>query len=163
MTIATRFDHWTQARPPLGVHSRCSPNLVRIRDGARVRFGVTSLGCHGVRNVRGSATAPSVHSWGAAIDLSWVELGRERCESQLIPWLIAWSDELHVQAVHDYHGSRIWRAGRTPRESDACGLWWKAQRPDAHGMGQRWATWLHVETTMPGWGDDSPLHARGVD
>lgn len=162
VTIAHRFQNWETSGVPLDGHRTCSPNLVLLRDRCSAEFRTRSRGCYSVRPVRGSLLIRSPHSWGAALDLDWTLLGRPALESKLLPWLVAWSEELGVQAIHDYVGCRIWRAGRTPHEHEACGAWWRAQRPDSHGMGQPWATWIHVETHPDRWGDRRTFQERGV-
>ena len=158
--FATKFDNW-QASPAPGRHSTCSPNLRALLHYCANNWpGITSLGCFGVRAVRGG-DSPSSHSNGAAIDLGYPAGMLPMIRNEVIPFLIARSDELHVQAVHDYRSGRIWRAGRTPHTEDACGAWWKAQKHSiATGMGQPWANHLHVETTEAGWTDGTPIRAR---
>jgi hypothetical protein len=73
--------------------------------------------------------------------------------SEILPYLIDNSAELHISAIHDYLGCRIWHAGRG----------WKAQTPNpANGMGQSWATYFHIETNLSGWGDGTPIPNRGA-
>jgi hypothetical protein len=105
---------------------------------------------------------PSVHSWGAAIDLGYPPELRPVVETDVMAYLIAWSDEWNLSAIHDYVGSRIWRAGRTADEADCCTLWWKAQKRSAGGMGHSWANWLHLEVTEAGWDDDRTEQERGI-
>lgn len=173
MTFSTTFDNW-QTNPPAH-HGTCSANLRLVAAELQRRFGVhanhelagarliTNLGCYGRRPVRGGG-AISSHSYGAAIDVGYpADLDVEVVQGQMIPFLVAWSLELHVQAIHDYRRCRIWRAGRTPHEGDACDGWWKAQRRDATtGMGQPWANHLHIETSGHGWPDATPIADRGV-
>lgn len=162
MTFARSFVSWPTSGVPLRQYSKCSPNLLEVLHAVRGRWPVTkSLGCYGVRRVRGGSTE-STHSWGAAIDISMAGLDRSVVTDDVLPWLVGWSDELGVQAVHDYIGCRIWRAGRTPNEADACTTWWRAQRPDSSGMGSNWATHLHIETTPTRWGDGRSMAERGV-
>jgi hypothetical protein len=128
------------------------------------RWDMRNLGCFGHRPIRGSATIPSSHGWGSAIDAGfdggeYASVVRET----ICPFLVAWSAELHLSALHDYRGSRIWHAGRTPAEDDACGAWWKAQRTNSTtGFGQLWGNHLHLEVDPAGWDDDTPLLERGV-
>lgn len=161
MTFQVQYEGWEVARRPLAQYRVCSPALVSLRNEVREKYGLVSLGCHGVRPVRGG-TAPSVHSWGAAIDLSYRGLGRAGIVGDVLPWLVGWSGEWGIQAIHDYVGSRIWHAGRTATTDDACDRWWRAQRRDASGMGQSWGDWLHVEVHPNGWGDGRSAAERGV-
>lgn len=108
--------------------------------------------------------ALSTHSYGAAVDIGYDPAAdAELIAEQVVPFLVGWSYELRLGAIHDYRRCRIWRAGRTPELADACSSWWKAQRADpATGMGQAWANHLHLEVTMQGWSDDTAIAARGV-
>lgn len=150
--IGTEFYNW-QAHQPADDprYNRCSPNLQAIADELGKRWGMTNLGCYGERPIR-AGTAPSSHSHGASIDRRYLEsIGRARALSEVIPWLIDNSAELHVSSIHDYIGARIWHAGRG----------WKAQSPNrATGMGQSWAGYFHIETTLTGWGDVTPIPNR---
>lgn len=157
--------------------NRCSPNLVAITAHLKVRFpggfGIQTLGCYGERDVIGGEV-PSAHSHGAATDLRYASqyqrnpaevaawrFDRLRCLNEIIPFLIDYSAELRIGAIHDYVGCRIWHAGRTAHVSDAHTLWWRQQTPSATtGMGQEWAGWLHLETTLDGWGDGSSVTSR---
>ena len=159
--IGHRFDDWAAIGAGPTVWNRCSPNLGRIREVLTASHGYHSLGCYARRPIR-TGEKPSTHSYGAAIDLAYVPEERDELLEVVIVWLVAFSFELELQAIHDYRGSRIWRAGRTPREMDACEGWWKAQRTDSGGMGQPWASWIHLETTKGGWGNATPVLDRGV-
>lgn len=152
MTIAEQFFDY-QHHVPAGRFDRCSPALGELRETLAERWSFSSLGCFGVRPIR-LGELPSTHSYGAAIDLSYRQLGRVRMLAEVVPYLIAWSDEWGIQAVHDYVGCRIWRAGRTRVVAEACDRWWKAQRPSpGTGMGQAWADWLHIEIHPSRWDD----------
>jgi len=155
---ATFFD-WS-SKGDDALYNRCSPNLVAIKTWAENTWGMHSLGCYGERPVRGGVR-PSPHSHGAAIDLSYGE-GAERralCLDVILPTLIRNRDQLGVQAIHDYIGSRIWRVGRTLDGDSAEIEWWRHQST-GQGMGERWATYLHIETTLLGWGTDTPVDER---
>lgn len=119
------------------------------------------MGCYGVRPVRGG-TLDSTHSYGAAIDLSYRMLDRERVRNEMIGYMVGWSFEWQIGMIIDYLGGRIWRAGRTTSLQDACHGWWKAQKPDSNGMGQSWGDWFHVEVTMAGWHDGTDEAGRGI-
>lgn len=161
MSINTQFHNWQQHLPPDDPRfNRCSPNLSLLGTYLGKRFGMTDLGCYGERDVRGGEL-PSSHSHGAAIDRRYGDGKRVLALTQIIPFLINWSKELHVQAIHDYFGCRIWRAGRTPNTSDAHSDWWRPQTPNpATGMGQAWALYLHIETDLNGWSDRSAIAVR---
>lgn len=160
MAHATVFTDW--ARMPastLAQYNRSSPNLIAIRDDARIRFPeVTSLGIYGVRDARGSTTR-SVHSWGAAADLSYRGAGRATGLA-MIDFYLDRSAELGIQAIHDYLGSRIWRAFR-PKASGGPG--WKNQPRSSSGMGQSWADWIHIEVNLDAWPDGRSVAERTGD
>jgi hypothetical protein len=77
-------------------------------------------------------------------------------ENDVLPWLIAHSSELNIQAIHDYAGGRIWRSNR----GDGQGAYWKPQPTDSGGMGQAWAQWIHIEVHEDGWADARPIETR---
>lgn len=152
MTVATEFFNWSlKAEDP--AFDRCSPNLIALKYELARRFQMTNNGCYSERDIR-NGDLPSAHSHGAAIDENYVD--RIDAKQLIIPWLVANSQELGVQAVHDYFGSRVWRAGRTDG-SDG----WRAQTPSpATGFGQSWALYLHIETNMTKWGSSIPIALR---
>lgn len=152
MTIARAFFDY-QREVPTGRFQSCAPGLVSLHRALSERFDMNSLGCFGVRPIR-LGEFPSTHSYGAAIDLSYRAAGRSAALEQIVPYLIGWSAEWGIQAVHDYVGSRIWRAARTPDVSEACDRWWRAQRPDSAGMGQPWADYFHIEIHPTRWADN---------
>ena len=159
--IGRVFTDWGKVPDLRRAHGMCSPNLDQLRAALTRRWRMKPLGCYGARNIAGTAV-PSTHSWGAAIDLGYDPDQRDVVEHDVIAYLIAWSGEWNLSALHDYRGCRIWRAGRTADESEACTLWWKAQKRSGHGMGQSWANWLHLETTEAGWSDDRWEAERGI-
>ena len=163
MTFEHTYDNW-QHLPPPARHRVCSPNLRLVLTEVQDRWpGFTNLGCYGVRSIRGGES-PSSHSYGAAIDIGYPPDMDAVVELQVCPFLIGRSGELHVQAVHDYRRCRIWHAGRTPDDAEACSTWWRAQRASPQsGMGQVWANHLHLEVTAAGWADDAPMSARWTD
>lgn len=131
-----------------------SPNLLAIKDAVQKRWGGTNLGIYGEREIR-SGGYPSSHSFGSAFDWRY----KTRAEGvQVIKWLVANSKELGIQAVHDYYGCTIWRSVRNAPHKGG----WLKQEPDAHGMGAKWAMWLHIETTKSCWDNATPVHKRGV-
>jgi hypothetical protein len=77
-------------------------------------------------------------------------------ENDVLPWLIDNSEQLNLQAIHDYAGGRIWRSNR----GDGLGAYWKPQPADSGGMGQPWAQWIHLEVHADGWADARPIEAR---
>lgn len=159
MGIETHFDNWQLHQPAEDVrYDSCSPNLLQLGVYLGKRWQMTNNGCYVERDVRGGEL-PSSHSHGAATDRTYVD--RLIAATQIIRWLIDNSKELHLQAIHDYFGCRIWRAGRTSSIADAHTTWWKTQEPDpVNGMGQSWAKWLHLETTEDGWPDSSSIASR---
>lgn len=159
--IETEFYNWQRHQPEDDPrYNRCSPNLIAIGDELGKRWGMTSLGCYGERDIR-DGSQPSSHSHGAGTDRRYFEIGRARALSEVVPWLIGNSRELHLQAIHDYFGCRIWRAGRTTSTADAFTTWWRAQTPNpSNGMGASWAVYFHLETTRDGWGDTKPIAQR---
>lgn len=153
----TLFTDW--ARKPaseLAKFRTASPALVSLRDGLIERFpGAVSLGIHGVREVRGG-TGLSTHSFGAAFDISYRALGRD-AGLAMIDFVYTHSDELGVQAIHDYFGARIWRS---VRGEPGTGGWRPQAKSASNGMGQTWADWLHLEVHEGAWGDGRPMAAK---
>lgn len=149
MTVNQSYTNWQVHSPaPDQRYSHCSPNLVAIFDAMAKRWGCTDIGCYGWRPIRGG-TAPSSHGFGAARDIRYDHVGRYVALNTILPYLIGHSLELHISAIHDYVGSRIWHAGRG----------WKAHAP-GQGFGEAWATYFHIETTEAGWHDNTPVLNR---
>lgn len=161
MAINQVFHNYQQSPPPAEVGGRCSPALRQLEVALHSRWQTHQLGCYGPRPISGG-TLPSSHSYGAAADVGYDRSTIVDPLPQLCAYLIAWSNEWQIQAVHDYVGCRIWRAGRTRNPADACTTWWRAQRPDGNGMGKAWARWLHIEVTPSGWFDGRSELDRGV-
>lgn len=168
MTVAQSFYDWQYSKLNYNQspYERCSPNLVQILAELQRRWGGYSLGCEADRPIR-DGSLPSSHSFGAAIDWRYTpvpagrrDVTRGTVNTEVIPWLIGNSLELHVDAIHDYVADRIWRAARTNNVSDAYGSWWKKQYGAGAGMGEAWATYLHIETHPYGWGDATPVGQR---
>src|SRR6185295_4962791 len=110
MTINTVFVDWQAHRPaPDPAFSHCSPNLVSLYAYMQARWGVTDLGCYGVRPIR-AGTEMSSHGFGAARDIRYGPAASDRATAlnEIMPFLIDNSYELNVQAIHDYLGCRIW-------------------------------------------------------
>lgn len=165
MTVNTVHTDWQTHQPaPDPRYDHCSPNIVAIYEAMAKRWGCTDIGCYGWRPIRGG-TAPSSHGFGAARDIRYDHVGRYEALNSILPYLIDHSLELHISAIHDYVGCRIWHAGRTANVADAHGAWWKAQTPHSQGggqgMGDAWATYFHVETTEAGWHDGTEVTERG--
>lgn len=155
------FHNWQQHLPADDPrYNRCSPNLTVLGRELARHWAMNDIGCYMERPIR-SGTLPSSHSHGAAIDRGYNTAGRVVALGEIVPWLISNSKELHVDAIHDYFGCRIWRAGRTNYAADAFTKWWQAQNPSpATGMGQSWATYFHIETTEGGWDDGTSIPTR---
>ena len=104
------------------------------------RWGGTDLGilARPPRAVR-AGSSPSMHNWGMAWDWRWASPGPGRkAADEVIEWAIAESDNLGIQAVHDYVNARYWKnyAG-----------WSAARSSPSTGFGQPWSQWLHIERT----------------
>jgi hypothetical protein len=144
MTVKTKFYNWQKPKKAHVLKFRKeSPNLVVLKNWLIKRYGGQNLGIYQKREIRGGG-APSTHSFGAALD--WRYPTRVAAK-QVMKFLIAHSEELGVQAIHDYVGQCIWHAGRG----------WKKQEPDSFGMGQAWATWIHIEIVPSAWADKRPI------
>ena len=147
MTIINRFFNWQRSglnwdAPP---YEACSPALMSLLTWLLNNHGGQSLGCHGDRAVR-AGTAPSSHAFGAALDWRYENPGpgRQYALDVVLPFVLAHSDQLGVQAIHDYAGDRIWRPpGHSGRLVSSDG--WKAQNGAGGQMGRSWAQWFHFE------------------
>lgn len=159
MTILRKYYRWSTS--PLdwskSPFETCSPNLLLIRRELERLFGVGQyLGCEGDRDIRAGGSI-STHAYGAAFDWRYPN----GTADLVIAWLIDNSGETGVDSIHDYLRSRIWHAGRTSDEADAHTSWWLAQTPSAvNGMGQSWANYLHIETHLDFFFNDTPLSQR---
>lgn len=159
MTVQTQFHNW-QDRPLQPDPKRCAPLCITWRNYLLDTWGGQDLGCYVARPVVGGSS-PSSHGSGAAHDWRYQDpgIGRQRMLDEVLPWLIDNSQELGIQAIHDYVGCRIWRppatSGRPAQVSPECG--WRAQSPGSQ-MGQSWALWLHLEVLNTRWSD-----TRSVD
>lgn len=155
MTVnTTKFTNWQDGRQPGVPWTSTAPAITSIKDEVLKRWGGGDLGSYGVRPVRAGESWSS-HAFGAAWDWRWENPGPGRAvlEAEVLPWLIDHSSELGVQAIHDYHGCRIWRSNR----GDGKGAYWKPQPASGPtGMGQSWAQWLHIEVTADAWADGTP-------
>lgn len=171
MAVATRFHNFQVLGAPPAIATfaaagNSSPNLRAIHDHLIDRYGGQNLGFRpNPRPVRGGST-PSTHTWGA-LDWRYEDSpepaivgrpgpGRHILLTEIIPFLIDHSAELGIQAIHDYVGSRIWRAWRPV---DQGGAGWRPQSPGSQ-MGQPWAKWIHVEVHPDDWFDGRTVTER---
>jgi|GEM_PF-3444132 len=158
MAIATAFHNWSDHPHAQAQKTRRgSPALMRIRDHHLARWGGRSLSSSSLFDFRLLDNGkPSPHA-GCAVDLRWEDPGPGRAVvlNEMLPFYIGNSRELHIQAIHDYVGCRVWRANRS---HDANGGW-KTQRQGSHSgnMGNPRSQWLHLEVSPDGWGDDRPV------
>lgn len=162
-------------------YNHFSRNLEQVAIWTRANFGATGGSGYVVRATKDSNpnndNVPSSHGFGSAWDGT---IRDDAKRAQFIAFLLSevtavvkWDgtkwvpsapykirvyDLFGVQAIHDYVGCRIWRVGRTTSTNP--NDWWKHQTPDAAGMGQPWAKWLHLETTPDRWEDATPIAAR---
>lgn len=158
MTVSTEFHNWSDH--PHGGAARAkrgSPALMRIRDHHLRRWGGQSVSSASLYDFRLLESGkPSPHA-GCAVDLRWFKPGpgREVVEREMLPFYIDNSVELHIQAIHDYVGCRVWRAHR----SGDANRGWKTQKKGSHGgnMGNPESQWLHLEINRSGWDDDRPV------
>jgi len=153
--IETDFHNWQRHRPaPDPKFASLSPNLAAIGDELSKRWGMTNLGGYQWRTIR-DGHDPSSHGYGSATDRRYAEAGRVVAVSEILPWLIENSRELHVQAIHDYFGSKIWHSNR-----NGLAGWQQQNANPRNGMGQSWAIYFHIETTLAGWSDNTPIPNR---
>lgn len=116
------------------------------------------------RPIRGG-TRPSAHNKGAALDIRYYTSppagsSRSFIDTEVRPAVLAEldilienADRLGIQAIHDYYGDRIWRNNRDENEYPTG---WKSQGGRGSGMGETWATYVHVEVNDSKWSDDTP-------
>lgn len=152
----TRFHNWQEPVAADYVRFRKeSPNIVAIKDALIKRWGGTNIGIFVKRPIR-HGTSPSSHSFGAALDWRYGDTvgHRQRVVDEVLPWLIENSEELGVQAIHDYYGCSIWRSVREGQKRG-----WKEQ-PKKNEMGAPWARWLHIETTKKDWANSIRVDER---
>jgi hypothetical protein len=108
-----------------------------------------------------NGSRPSAHNKGAALDIRYYTDPTGRYSSHMIDTtirpsvlanlqiLIDRADELGIQQIHDYYGDRVWSNTRT-------GDGWRDQNGRGQGMGERWATYFHIECNYAAWGVDTP-------
>lgn len=141
MAEATRFKSWQKAGEPSPAHSSASPNLQAIAKYAKDTWGLKNLGIYNRRPIRGG-TSWSSHAFGAAVDLGYTD--QAVLEAEILPWLIAHSEELGIQRIHHYRLKQYWEAGRG----------WVKRSP---GQGD---AWIHVETHPDHWHDTTTVADR---
>ena len=153
VAIATEFYNWQTCdlKPGAAPYSKCAPALNSLYDYLKERWGGKNLGCFNNRPIKGG-TLPSSHAFGAARDWRYKDPGPGRtvAVNEILPFLINNSSELGIQAIHDYRGSRIWRANRS---GDANAGWKQQPASEATGMGQEWANYFHIEVNRKQWDD----------
>ena len=141
MTEATKFRSWQKAGEPSAAHAAASPNLTKIAAFAKDRWGLKNLGIYNRRPIRGG-TSWSSHAFGAAVDLGYTD--QTVLEAEILPWLIAHSEELGIQRIHHYRLKQYWEAGRG----------WVKRSP---GQGD---AWIHLEVHPDRWNDITPIAER---
>lgn len=141
MAEATRFKSWQKAGEPGAAHSGASLNLQALAAYCHKRWNLKSLGIYNRRPIRGG-TSWSSHAFGAAVDLGYTD--QTVLEAEILPWLIAHSEELGIQRIHHYRLKQYWEAGRG----------WVKRSP---GQGD---AWIHVETHPDRWSDNTPTADR---
>ena len=158
MTVQVQFSSW-QTNPKQPDPKVCSPCCKQWWEFLRIRWGGANLGCYAKRPVVGGSSLSS-HASGAALDWRYANPGpgRQELTRLILPWLLANSQELGLQAVHDYFGDRIWRPpGTSGRPAGPVGNGWKKQYGAGGQMGETWATWLHLEVHPSRWSDTRPV------
>ncbi len=156
MTInTTLFTEWrdrTDWNAPQ--FNRDSPNLRSLLDYLRWCYGGVSLGCHTGEPVK-AGSRPRAHHFGAALDWRWERhpaypdikfITRHQLDTEVLPFLIEWSQELGIQAIHDR--GRIWRSVRANGNHG-----WQDYDTGYTG-------WIHIETTPRSFEDDVAIQAR---
>lgn len=160
--IQTEFYNWQNN--PNGYQPGRNPtrpnSSTQLADYLQRRWGGQWLGGYGERSIRGGGSL-STHAFDAAFDWRYENPGPGLyiADSEIIPMLIAFSQELGVQAIHHYRRCIIWRPPGTsgrPVGSDG----WKLQTASSTGMGQAWALWLHVEFLPSALTDSRPVEER---
>jgi hypothetical protein len=139
-----KFESWQSKRRPGPPFNTCSPNLRLIMEYVNERWGLTNLGCYGVRPIRGGTTWSS-HAFGAAQDMSYREgPDRDVIVNEVIPFLVDNAETLGIQRVHDYIAKRYWQIGKG----------WIGRPPgfvNDH---------LHIEVNSETWHWDTPIDER---
>lgn len=150
MINKTDYYNWQKPKKTDYVKFRsASPNLVALKDYLIKRWGGTNVGILSKRPIHGGS-APSTHTFGAALDWRYGSMDRVVMEREVFPFLIENSLELGVQMIADYLKCRIW----TPSKG------WHKVPPNRYGMGAAWGTWLHIETNKTQWKNNTPVSNR---
>ena len=138
------YTNWHDGRKPGPPYSSCSPNLRQILAYCREQWGLTDLGCYGVRPIRGG-TRWSAHAFGAAQDMSYRNgPSRQVILEEVIPFLEEHAEQLGIQRIHDYLGVRYWQSGKG----------WIGRPPGNKN------DHLHIETTAEAWNDGRSVEER---
>lgn len=124
-----------------------SPNLVHLCEHLIKRYGGSKAGILNKRSVRGG-DEPSSHTFGAALDWRYDDA---RKGLAAMTEIVKNHEKFGVQVVIDYVGCRQWIVGSG----------WKPLTPNkVKGFGEKWAKWIHVETSRESWGDDREVTSR---
>ncbi len=156
ISASTPYYHWSNRTDMFAAaYEACSPNLLKVRAYIQARWGGQDLGCHGNRYVKGQGNSKtwSSHAWGAALDItagSW-----ETNFNEIAPFLIEHSEELGINALHDYR--RVLHADGTTRGR----IWkpligWQPSNIGAPG------TWIHIEVRPGNYTDARTVEERLV-
>ena len=138
------YTNWHDGRKPGAPWDGPSPNVRAVLAYCQARWGMTDLGCYGIRPIRGG-TKWSAHAFGAAQDIGYRNgPSREVIENEVIPFLEQHAPQLGLQRIHDYMAKRYWQAGKG----------WIGRPP---GQGH---DWLHIETTEQAWADGRSVEER---
>ena len=138
------YTNWHDGRKPGAPWNGPSPNVRAVLAYCQARWGMTDLGCYGVRPIRGG-TKWSAHAFGAAQDIGYRNgPSRQVIENEVIPFLEQHAPQLGLQRIHDYMAKRYWQAGKG----------WIGRPP---GQGH---DWLHIETTEQAWADGRSVEER---
>lgn len=129
-------------------HTWDDPAAGGLRPGARHlgewllrRFGGQLIGGYNPRPKRGGTSA-SQHRNGGTID--WrQDIAAHRAAA--LAELEAWQYEIGLQRIHDYSASRAWYCGDLAHGQKPLG--WHHATGEA--FGESWATYLHLELTVP--------------
>jgi hypothetical protein len=148
------YYHWSARTDPKAPQwEQCSPNLLKIEAYLLGQWGGQDLGCHYNRFVRGqgNSTVWSTHAWGAAVDYTSGDWATNF--GPIASFLIAHSEELGINAIHDYRRvshpdgtvrGRIWKPG----------IGWKPSNIGAPG------TWMHIEVRLAAYSDGRSVEER---
>lgn len=144
---STPYYRWSSRSDALAPqYEGCSPALNQLLAYLKGRWGGASLGCHNNRRVSGSTTWSS-HAWGAALDYNSAG-GWGTNFGPIADFLIAHSEELGINAIHDYRfvggRGRIWKPG----------IGWV--RSNIGGPGD----WMHIEVRPSAYSDGRSVDAK---